>query len=155
MSAYLERMRESIRLFEDAERRFADRTRHFARRGADAEFLASRDPERKQAQGDAAFYGQRAQMYALAALVEQGRTVPMTRLTAPATPAGAARFAFDHFPTIDARRPDEAYRRYAEGLDRDLPGWWATPRPMAAGLAREAQLRRDAATANEARDGAL
>ena len=101
-------------------------------------------------------------MYALAELVEQGRPVPamagpipdrITRTNAYATPADR-RFAFDHHPTIDHRRADQAYRLYAEGLDRDLPGWWATPRPMAAGLAREAQVRRDAAATNEARDGA-
>lgn len=162
MSAYLDRMRESIAKFEEAAATFERRTAYCRRFGPDADFQADRDRERNRAKADCAFYGARAQMYALAELAEQGRPVPamsgpipdrITRTNAYATPADR-RFAFDHHPTIhDFRRADEFYRRYATDLDRDCPGWWATGRPMAAGLAAEAQLRRDVAAANEARDG--
>lgn len=74
--SYLEQMRASIRRFEQAEQDFARITARYGT-GLDSEYMASRDANRRKAQGDAAYYNQRAQMYALAHLAEQTGSAPV------------------------------------------------------------------------------
>ena len=82
MSDYLAEMHRSIERFERAEQDFADITAEcvelFGPRG---EYVASKTLGRKRAQGDAAYYRDRAVMYALADLAEQGRPVVVPGVT--------------------------------------------------------------------------
>lgn len=75
----LARMRESIRLVEAAERLFADRNRYWTAKegvGYVADQKASTDALRRRSQADAAYYTNRAQMYALAHIAETAGQVP-------------------------------------------------------------------------------
>ncbi|GAA3455912.1 hypothetical protein GCM10018962_77460 [Dactylosporangium matsuzakiense] len=71
--------------------------------------------------------------------------VTRTRATLPAAlelPPPAAR-RFDANPTVDTRDP-EAYAKYAERLDVEVPGWWEAPAVgMTPGLLEQADIRRE------------
>lgn len=57
------------------------------------------------------------------------------------TPPVPVEVPFDPNPTVNSN-DRFAYQKYAERLDREVPGWWRLDCELAPGLLKQAQIRR-------------